>query len=488
MNLSGIHHLTAISADISGNHRFYTETLGMRLVKRSVNQDDVSSYHLFYADAKGNPGARSPADRRQHEADRVTNHPHANQPVLTMGPASAEARLVVIGLHGRGASAEDILTLAAELAVPDNGYLAPEAADRTWYLFSSSTGGPGGSSSAGCRSKGSGAGECRPVASSPPIAILGGRRVSCRIDRRWPATTRCQEALVSRAFVTTGAAGLDTDSFPWQLWQKAKRLGTWDPAAIDLTRDRADWTRLAPQERDVLLRLSTLFQAGEEAVTVDLLPLIQVIARQGRLEEEIYLTSFLFEEAKHVELFRRFFDEVAAERTDLSRYFTPSYRTIFFDALPTALNRLRHDDSDESMAMASVTYNLIVEGVLAETGYRAYHAALARNGILPGMQEGVQLTKRDESRHIACGVFLLARLVHQGGAPLWDRMQERMGQLMEPAVAIIPEVFACYDPMPLGLQLAEFTDYAVRQFQARLGRIARAVEGDLAGATEGLGD
>lgn len=56
MNLSGIHHLTAISARIRDNHRFYTGTLGMRLVKRSVNQDDVSAYHLFYADAQGSPG------------------------------------------------------------------------------------------------------------------------------------------------------------------------------------------------------------------------------------------------------------------------------------------------------------------------------------------------------------------------------------------------------------------------------------------------
>lgn len=57
MRLTGIHHLTAISARIRENHRFYTGTLGMRLVKRSVNQDDVSAYHLFYADAKGSPGS-----------------------------------------------------------------------------------------------------------------------------------------------------------------------------------------------------------------------------------------------------------------------------------------------------------------------------------------------------------------------------------------------------------------------------------------------
>jgi glyoxalase family protein len=56
MDLTGIHHLTAISARIRDNKRFFTGTLGMRLVKRSVNQDDVSAYHLFYADGRGTPG------------------------------------------------------------------------------------------------------------------------------------------------------------------------------------------------------------------------------------------------------------------------------------------------------------------------------------------------------------------------------------------------------------------------------------------------
>ena len=56
MQLLGIHHLTAISADAPGNLRFYTGVLGMRLVKKTVNQDDVSAYHLFYADGIGSPG------------------------------------------------------------------------------------------------------------------------------------------------------------------------------------------------------------------------------------------------------------------------------------------------------------------------------------------------------------------------------------------------------------------------------------------------
>jgi glyoxalase family protein len=56
MQLTGIHHLTAVSADAPGNVAFYTRTLGMRLVKKTVNQDDVTAYHLFYADALARPG------------------------------------------------------------------------------------------------------------------------------------------------------------------------------------------------------------------------------------------------------------------------------------------------------------------------------------------------------------------------------------------------------------------------------------------------
>ncbi|SDD77297.1 glyoxalase family protein [Paracoccus isoporae] len=56
MDLTGIHHLTAITADAPGNNRFYTETLGLRRVKKTVNQDDTSAYHLFFADGAGSPG------------------------------------------------------------------------------------------------------------------------------------------------------------------------------------------------------------------------------------------------------------------------------------------------------------------------------------------------------------------------------------------------------------------------------------------------
>ena len=52
VELTGLHHLTAITAKARENRRFYTETLGLRLVKKTVNQDDTSAYHLFYADGR----------------------------------------------------------------------------------------------------------------------------------------------------------------------------------------------------------------------------------------------------------------------------------------------------------------------------------------------------------------------------------------------------------------------------------------------------
>ena len=114
------------------------------------------------------------------------------------------------------------------------------------------------------------------------------------------------------SFVTTSARGLDRASVPMRLFEKAKRLGIWNPSEIDFTQDAADWQRLDPLEREVLLHLTALFQAGEEAVTNDIVPLLLAVSGEGRVEEELYLTTFLFEEAKHTDFFRRFLDTVAA--------------------------------------------------------------------------------------------------------------------------------------------------------------------------------
>src|SRR5690242_19373040 len=120
-----------------------------------------------------------------------------------------------------------------------------------------------------------------------------------------------------RTYTTLKNGGLRHDTLPMRLYHKAKKLGIWDPRDINLAQDREDWMHLSEQSKERLLRHILNFQIGEEAVTLDLLPLIMTVAREGRLEEEMFLTTFLWEEAKHTEFFRRILDEVVHEPGDL---------------------------------------------------------------------------------------------------------------------------------------------------------------------------
>ena len=274
-------------------------------------------------------------------------------------------------------------------------------------------------------------------------------------------------------FATTAATGLRRDTPPMRLFEKAKRFGIWNPSEIDFRQDTHDWQHLTHLEQDVLLHLTALFQAGEEAVTGDILPLLLTVSQEGRVEEELYLTTFLFEEAKHTDFFRRFLDEVAGAHHDLSHYHSPSYREIIYTALPAAMQRLLTDPSPAAQVRAAVTYNMIVEGVLAETGYHAYLSALERNELMPGQCRGIRLLKQDESRHIAYGVFLISRLI-ASDASLWAVAETTMNELLVPALGVVADTFVRYPVMPFGLEQHEFTDYALGQFQKRLDRIERA--------------
>lgn len=273
-------------------------------------------------------------------------------------------------------------------------------------------------------------------------------------------------------FTSVSSGGLNAEILPMRLYDLAKRW-TWDPATIDFTPDVADWQAMTDGQRDVILRLCALFQAGEEAVTLDLLPLIQVIAAEGRLEEEMYLTSFLFEEAKHVEFFHRFLRAVGVQ-SDLHHYHGENYRRVFGDELPSAMARLAHDPSPESQARAAVTYNVVVEGLLAETGYHAFFTMLRSAGKMPGLCRGVELTKRDESRHIAWGIYHCSRLVAEH-PELLDVIHARAAELFESALGVISDLFAAYpDSVPFDLTPDIFVNYAVDQYQKRLSAIERA--------------
>ena len=272
--------------------------------------------------------------------------------------------------------------------------------------------------------------------------------------------------------------GLNRDHVMFRLWEKAKRLGIWNPTDIDFTGDIDDWKDATDSERDLTLHVTTLFLSGEEAVTLDLLPLIGVIAREGKLEEEMYLTSFLWEEAKHVDFFRRYLDEVMTDGGDLSRYHGDSYKTIFYDELPAAMGRLREDDSPLAQAEAAVTYNMVVEGMLAETGYHGWYQILEQNGLMPGMSQGIGFVQKDESRHLRFGIYLLSRLVAEYGDSVWEAVENKMTALFVPAIGIINELFdyqeALFGKVAFDLKRDDFVEYAMVQFQKRMDRIEKA--------------
>ena len=269
-------------------------------------------------------------------------------------------------------------------------------------------------------------------------------------------------------YQSTSERGLDYEHPAYRLYTKSKKLGIWNPAEVDLSKDRQDWLALNADEKDVLLRLTSLFAAGEESVVQELLPLMLTVAKERRVEEEMYLSAFLFEEAKHVETFRRFVDEVSHDRSDLSHYHSAQYKTIFYEELPRAMDALMRDTTPAAQARAGVTYNMIVEGVLAETGYHAYHTILKTRQIMPGMVQLIELVKRDESRHLAFGLHFLSRLIKEHGREVWGIVEERMGELLAPALGIIDEIFANYDVMPFDLTPDLFVDFAIKQFQSRM--------------------
>src|SRR5690606_16819622 len=102
-------------------------------------------------------------------------------------------------------------------------------------------------------------------------------------------------------------SGLNWDSLPLKLFTKGNAK-FWNPADIDFSRDREDWESLTQLERDWATRLCAQFIAGEEAVTQDIQPFMAAMRAEGRLGDEMYLTQFAFEEAKHTQVFRMWLD------------------------------------------------------------------------------------------------------------------------------------------------------------------------------------
>lgn len=269
------------------------------------------------------------------------------------------------------------------------------------------------------------------------------------------------------------AGGLNWNSLPLKLFAGGNAK-FWNPADIDFSRDRADWESLTDLEREWATRLCAQFIAGEEAVTQDIQPFMAAMRAEGRLGDEMYLTQFAFEEAKHTQVFRLWLDAVGVT-DDLQGLLDdlPTYRTIFYEELPRSLDALMSDPSPAAQVRASATYNHVIEGMMALTGYYAWHRICVDNNILPGMQELVRRIGDDERRHMAWGTFTCRRHVAADDAN-WAVFESRMNELIPLALRNTDDAYDLYDEVPFNLDKEDMQQYATDKGMRRFGTISSA--------------
>ncbi|WP_017585647.1 R2-like ligand-binding oxidase [Nocardiopsis ganjiahuensis] len=277
-------------------------------------------------------------------------------------------------------------------------------------------------------------------------------------------------------FHSLRGGGLNWESLPLKLFVKGNAK-FWNPADIDLSQDAEDWQGLNEEARTRILRLCAFFVAGEEAVTEDLQPFLRAMAAEGRLGDEMYLTQFAFEEAKHVQAFRLWLDAIGV-REDLHRFVdaNPAYRALFYEELPSSLEALLDDPSPRNQVRASVTYNHIVEGSLALTGYYAWNHVCTVRDIFPGMRQIIRRIGDDERRHMAWGTFTCRRHVAADDSN-WDVVSERLDELLPHVMGTVERGdVPSNDPADQRYELppGELLEYASNRALRRLGAIESA--------------
>jgi len=234
-------------------------------------------------------------------------------------------------------------------------------------------------------------------------------------------------------YQTATTGGIDYTSVPWRLWEKSKKL-FWDPADLDFTQDAVDWRDMPDEERQLVAMSARGFMVGEEAVTLDIIPLLRCMSDLGRLEDTMYLAMFTMEEAKHTDMFRRWFDAVGLDPSSLDDLVAKQQaargerRGIFEGPLTEVMRRLDTDRSPQAILDASIIYNQFIEGVLAVAGYQRWDETFRRVDKLPGLQAGLKLTQRDERRHIAYGTYLARRVLAEN-PELWEWFEQRWAKL-----------------------------------------------------------
>jgi ribonucleoside-diphosphate reductase beta chain len=238
---------------------------------------------------------------------------------------------------------------------------------------------------------------------------------------------------VTMAADSTPQLQLDRESRGTRYYRNAVERH-WDPFDIDLETDRERLVAYLedaddPEPRFDGMRMGVArFGAGEQAVTEDLAPLATAL---DDVDDQMFVTTQLYEEAKHTDHFDRYWrevihaveDELGMARSSPTdeKWFNDAYDELF-ERNEAAMHALLEDDSPEAFAKAYCHYHLVIEGILAQTGYYGMQQAYSADSHpelphLPGLYEGFTLIRQDEGRHVGFGMAKLKELVAEGVDP-----------------------------------------------------------------------
>src|SRR3954469_11011972 len=190
----------------------------------------------------------------------------------------------------------------------------------------------------------------------------------------------------------------------------------WRTQDIDFTQDRADWQSFPDEERFQRMYGLSSFFIGEQKVAEELGPMMRAAPTE---EMRIFLCTQIADEARHVQFFNRFYDEVGVLESDnlhdrlaeTSEHLNENFGVLFDDMLRSRVDRLaRHPEDLEILVEAITLYHMVIEGMLALTGQHFIISYNEDNDTLPGFVEGFNNVSRDEHRHVAFGARFLREM------------------------------------------------------------------------------
>jgi ribonucleoside-diphosphate reductase beta chain len=248
-------------------------------------------------------------------------------------------------------------------------------------------------------------------------------------------------------------------------WEEAQ----WSPWEIDLSPDREQWA--AMEDRSLVAFVLGSLMVAEERITTKFSGLVGADASE---EEVTFLATQQVDEARHMQFYARFQNEVVGEPALIAAHVararervSPAFRTIFDERLVAADERLRASPGDAAAKVAFVTiYHLILEATLGLTTFEFTTGFLAREELLPGFVAGYTKIHHDEQRHIGYGVWFLRGAVARD-AGMGDVMRATLRELL-PAVAESLTVPDDADASALGASAEELRGFALDGLTRRL--------------------